>query len=178
MKISPANIRKQEFGKSVRGFNGDEVMAFLEKLADDIEELQNENESLKKELETANIRVSEFKNIENSLQETLLKTQEASSKTLESTKKRTTLMIREAEIKAAHILEKARESAKEVRDSLINLREERELIVAKLKSIVNSQARLLDMKIADAGDEEIEQKKIEHKEKIALDINSIVDKLG
>lgn len=178
MKISPDNIKKQEFSKSVRGFDNEEVNAFLEKLADDIQELQDENDSLKKELETANIRLEEFKKIKDSLNETLVKTHEASSKTIESTKKRTSLMIREAEIKATHILEKAGESAKEVRSSLINLREERELIVAKLKAIVNSQARLLDMKVADAGEEDIEQNKIEQKEKIILDVNSIVDNIS
>ena len=46
-------------------------------------------------------------------------------------------MIKEAEIKASQIIEKAKENANEIRNSVINLREEKDLIVAKLKSIVN-----------------------------------------
>ena len=47
MKLSPENIKKQEFKNSFRGFDKEEVQAFLEKLADDVDELQKENEELK-----------------------------------------------------------------------------------------------------------------------------------
>src|SRR5690554_1462018 len=147
MKVSPISIKKQEFSKSVRGFDRDEVKAYLEKLADEFEDLQLQNEKLKKEVEQANAKLSEFRRIEKSLQDTLLKAQESSAKSVESTKKQTSLMIKEAEIKASQILEKARESANEIRSSVINLREERDLIVAKLRAIINSQAHLLEMKV-------------------------------
>jgi len=178
MKISPINIKKQEFSKSVRGFDKDEVQAYLEKLADEFESLQTENDSLKKELDQANSKLVEFRKIEKSLQETLLKAQESSSRSIESTKKQTGLMIKEAEIKASQILEKARENANEIRNSVINLREERDLIIAKLRAIINSQANLLEMKVADAGSEEVVVKKTEQQaSKVEVDINGIVNKL-
>jgi cell division initiation protein len=178
MKVSPINIKKQEFNKSVRGYDKDEVQAYLEKLADEFETIQKDNESLKKELEQANARLVEFRKIEKSLQETLLKAQESSSKSLESTKKQTGLMVKEAEIKASQILEKARENANSIRNSVINLREERDLVVAKLRAIINSQANLLEMKVADAGSEEVVAKRPEQQAaKIEVDINDIVNKL-
>jgi len=178
MKISPINIKKQEFSKSVRGFDKDEVQAYLEKLADEFESLQTENDSLKKELDQANSKLVEFRKIEKSLQETLLKAQESSSRSIESTKKQTGLMIKEAEIKASQILEKARENANEIRNSVINLREERDLIIAKLRAIINSQANLLEMKVADAGSEEVVVKKTEQQaSKVEVDVNGIVNKL-
>lgn len=177
MKISPLNVKKQEFSKRLRGYDPEEVQAFLEKLADEVEELQKENETLKRQLDDANLRLSEFSRIEKSLQDTLLRAQESSTKTVESTKKQTNLMLKEAEIKASQTIEKAKSSAKEIRDSVIALREEKDLIVAKLKAIINSQARLLDMKVADAGEEVIEVKEIENPNKIDLDIEKIADKL-
>jgi cell division initiation protein len=42
-------------------------------------------------------------------------------------------MIKEAEIKASQILEKARENTNEVRTAVINLREEKNLINCKIK---------------------------------------------
>ncbi len=178
MKISPLSIKKQEFSKSFRGFDQEEVQAFLEKLSDEFEELQTENESIKRELEDANIRLSEFARIERSLQDTLLRAQESSTKAVESTKKQTGLMIKEAEIKASQVFEKAKIKADEIRDSVIALREEKNLIVAKLKAIINSQARLLDMKVADSGEEIVSAKEIENPNKLDIDINKIVDKLG
>ncbi|MFO7445339.1 MAG: DivIVA domain-containing protein [Ignavibacteriaceae bacterium] len=178
MKVSPLSIKKQEFAKSVRGFDKDEVRAFLEKLADEFEAVQKENDSLKKELELANVKLVEFRRIEKSLQETLLKAQESSSRSIESTRKQTNLMIKEAEIKASQILEKARESANDIRNAVISLREERDLIVAKLRAMINSQAHLLAMKVEEAGNEDVIVRKIEQRaKKVEVDVDEIVNKL-
>jgi cell division initiation protein len=175
--ISPLSIKKQEFNSSFRGYDKEEVEAFLEKLADDFEELQQENESIKRQLDDANLRLSEFARIEKSLQDTLLKAQESSTKAIESTKKQTSLMIKEAEIKASQIIEKAKNYAEEIRNSVINLREEKDLIIAKLKAIVNSQARLLDMRVADAGEEIVSAKEIDNPNKLNIDVDKIVDNI-
>jgi cell division initiation protein len=175
--ISPLSIKKQEFNNSFRGYDKEEVEAFLEKLADDFEEMQQENDSIKRQLDDANLRLSEFARIEKNLQDTLLKAQESSTKAIESTKKQTSLMIKEAEIKASQIIEKAKNYAEEIRNSVINLREEKDLIIAKLKAIVNSQARLLDMRVADAGEEIVSAKEIENPNKLNIDVDKIVDNL-
>jgi cell division initiation protein len=177
MKLSPISIKNQEFNKSFRGFDKEEVQSFLNKLADDFEELQKENESFRQELEIANAKLSEFNRIEKSLQDTLLKTQESSTKAIESAKKQTNLMIKEGELKAQQIIEKARANANEMRNAVIQLREERDLIVAKLKSIINSQAHLLEMKVETAGEEPEAAKKIEQAKNIEIDVDDIVNKL-
>ncbi|MCL5027488.1 MAG: DivIVA domain-containing protein [Bacteroidetes bacterium] len=177
MKVSPISIKKQEFNKGLRGYDKDEVQAFLEKLSDEFETLQKENETLKKELEEAAAKLSDFRKIEKNLQDTLLKAQESSTKSIESIKKQSSLMIKEAEIKSSQLLEKAKESANEIRSAVINLREERDLIIANLKSIINSQARLLELKVEDAGEEEIEVKQIEQPKKIDINIDEVVNKL-
>ncbi len=177
MKISPISIKKQEFNTSFRGYDKEEVQAFLEKLADEFETVQKENDSLHKELENANVKLVEFRRIEKNLQDTLLRAQESSSKAIESTKKQTSLMIKEAEIKASQILEKARENANEVRSAVISLREEKDLIIAKLKAIINSQAHLLSMKVEEAGEENPVLKKLEQAKNIDIDVNDIVNKL-
>lgn len=177
MKISPISIKKQEFNKSLRGYEKEEVHAFLEKLSDEFENLQRENEKLKKELDQVNNRLSEFRKIEKNLQDTLLKAQESSTKAIESTKRQANLMIKEAEIKASQILEKARESANEIRNALISVREEKDLILSKLKAIVSSQANLLEMKVEDAGEETIKDTKIEETAQVDIDVDAMVNKL-
>lgn len=177
MKISPVSIKRQEFAKKMRGYDPEEVQAFLEKLADDIDELLKENEELNQQVESLNLNLAEFKKIEKNLQDTLLKAQESSTKAIESTKKQSNLIIKEAELKASQIIEKARESANEIRSAVINLREERDLIIAKLKAIVNSQAHLLEMKVEDAGDERETPKKQEPAQKLDIDLDDIIDKI-
>jgi len=177
MRITPLSIKRQEFNKSFRGFDKDEVEDFLERLSKDVEEIQNESDSLKKQLEEANSQLSEFKRIEKNLQETLLKAQENSAKSFESAKKQSNLLIKEAEIKAEQIIEKSREEADEIRSSIIKLREERDLIIARLKAIIDTQARLLEMKIEKATEDVLPESKIEPLQKVQIDIDQIVDKL-
>lgn len=177
MKISPIEIRQQEFQKKIRGYDPDEVQSFLERLADDLDELQKENQNLKEELEQANQQIAEYKKIEKNLQDTLLKAQDSSTKSLEASKKQTALMIKEAELKAQQIIDKARENANEIRNAVVNLREEKDLIIAKLKAIVSSQANLLELKVKDSGNEKLNEKKPDQSNKMDIDINDIINKI-
>ncbi len=177
MKISPLEIRQQEFSKKMRGFDPDEVQNFLESLADEVQRLSEENESLKSETEALTEKINEYKKIEKNLQDTLLKAQENSTRSLEAAKKQTNLLLKEAELKASQIIEKARENTNDIRNAVVNLREEKDLIVAKLKAIVKSQANLLELKVERAGEEKSSGKKADDSNKMDIDLNDILNKI-
>jgi len=177
VKYSPFNIKNQEFNKSVRGYDKDEVKAYLEKLSDEFELLQSDNKKLSDELEQMKEEVSEFKRIEKNLQSTLLNAQESSSKSVESAKKQTALILKEAELKASQIVEKAKENANSIRDSVLQLREERDLLIARLRAMVNSQASLLEMNVETIETHQSFKKSAQKEEKTDMDIDGIVEKL-
>lgn len=177
MKFSPFNIKNQEFNKSLRGFDKDEVQLFLEKLADEFEKLNSENETIKKELEKASSKLNEYKKIEKNLQDTLLKAHEASSRAVDSAKKQTGLILKEAELKAQQLIDKAKENADEIRNSVLSLREEKKLYIAKLKALINSQAGLISMEVQEIKEDEEPLKKIEQEEKLDIDVDDILEKL-
>ncbi len=177
MKFSPLNIKSQEFNKSVRGYDKDEVHLFLEKLSDEFEKLLAENDSLKKELEQAKSRITDYKKIEKNLQDTLLKAHESSSRAVESAKKQSVLMIKEAELKATQLIEKARETADDIRNSVLGLREEKALLIAKLKALINSQASILEMKMSEPKEEKKQVEKDEEPEKLDINVDDILEKL-
>ncbi|MBU0559403.1 MAG: DivIVA domain-containing protein [Bacteroidetes bacterium] len=177
MKFTPYNIKNQEFNKAVRGYDKDEVKAFLEAIADDYDRLLQANQSLSKEFENQTDEIREFKKLEKSLQNTLLNAQESSSKSLESAKKQNQLIIKEAEIKSAQMLEKAKEEADSLRDAVLKLREEKILIVARIKALIETQSGLLDMTSAqtDLPDEKFINKSPESKSDV--DVDDILEKL-
>ena len=177
MRLSPQDIKRQEFKKSVRGFDKEEVQAFLEKLADDIDELQKESDELKKELENANENLSEYKKLEKEIQDTLANAQETTSRSIDSAKKQANLTIQEAEFKSQQIIEKAKEDANELRNALIQLREEKFTIISKLKAVINSQANLFEIKVEGAAKENEPAKAMEKSSKININIDDIADKL-
>lgn len=177
MKYTPLSIKSQQFKKSVRGYDKDEVNVYLERLAEEFEKLAGENETLKKDLEKANQKITEFRKIEKNLQETLLKAHESSSKAVESARKQTALIVKEAEIKASQIVEKAKADADKIRNAVLALREERNLIIAKLKALLNSQAGLLEMKLENTEREKPQERKTAESQNLNLNIDDILEKL-
>jgi cell division initiation protein len=143
MKLSPNGIKTQQFKRVLRGYDIEEVQAFLERVADETELLQAENETTLKQIEALKEKIKQFRKIEMNLQDTLTNTQESSSKSIEAAKKHSALMIKEAELKAAQIVEKAKENTNELRDSILKLREEKKLLLAKIKAIVDTQTEIL-----------------------------------
>jgi cell division initiation protein len=177
MKLSPILIKKQEFEKSMRGYNVEEVQAFLDKISTDVEDLLNENEQLQKEVERLTSELDEFHKIEQKLQDTILKSQETSAQAIESAKKLSAVIIKEAEIKSSQIIQNAEDNANGIRNAVIGLREEKDLIIARLKAIVSSQAILLEGKVKDAGEEPKIPLVQEEHENLDIDVDGIVDKL-
>jgi cell division initiation protein len=177
MKLSPLLIKKQEFEKSMRGYNVDEVQTFLDKISSEMEELIDENETLKQEVAALNHKVEEFQKIEKNLQDTLIKTQETSAEVVDSAKKHSALIIKEAEIKASQIVQNAEDISNEMRKAVLTLREEKDLIIARLKVIVGTQTNLLEGKVKDAGEERKKTKVQDEAEKFDIDVDGIVDRL-
>ena len=177
MNFSPILIKKKEFEKSMRGYNVEEVQVFLEKVSSDFEELINQNEDLKNEFESLSKQIDDLRKSEKNLKEEVLKTKEAIAQTLESAKKQAATIVKEAEVKAAQIIKNAEEKKIEYQNAVISLREEKDLVIARLKAIVATQSNLLEGKIKDAGEETKKPKSPDEAEKLDIDLDGIVDKL-
>ena len=77
MNISPLDIRKHEFRKALRGFDPDEVLAFLDMMSIEFENLIRENAMLNEKVSNYNEQLKKYRDIESTLQETLLSAQRA-----------------------------------------------------------------------------------------------------
>src|SRR5665648_708696 len=77
MRITPMDIEQQEFSRSFRGYNEEEVDDFLDKIVKDYEELINENVRLNEEIERMQEKLKEFSEIEESLRSALLNAQKS-----------------------------------------------------------------------------------------------------
>ncbi len=176
MRFTPFSIKAQEFNKSVRGFDKDEVRAYLETLSNEFEKLQNENNELRNRIDNSSEELTEFKKLEKTLQATLITAQESSSKAVESARKQNQLIIKEAEIKANQTIEKANKDAEIIRDSVLQLKEEKNLLIAKLKAMVETQASILDIgsKTFESKSLPVEEMKNDNSE---IDVDDVLEKL-
>ena len=107
----------------------------------------------------------------------MIKTQETSAEIVDSAKKQSALIIKEAEIKASQIIQNAEDISSEMRKAVLTLREEKDLIISKLKVIVGTQINLLEGKVKNAGEEPKKTKTQDAAEKFDIDVDGIVDKL-
>jgi len=177
MIFTPDGIKKQEFNKSFRGFDKEEVHAFLEKLSTEFETLFNENEAIKKELEETKQKLEKFLQIESKIQQTVTEAEKKSNQIIEDAKNKAGEILRLADEKSTELLQKSREEADRLKSAVINLREEKEILITKLKTVIDYQAHLLEMKVEDAGEEIKEKRRVEPSSGVEVDVNDIVQKL-
>lgn len=65
-------IRNQQFGKSIRGYNEDEVRNFLQQVAQDYENLYSENSLLKESVQRGKFELEKYRNIEETMNSSLI----------------------------------------------------------------------------------------------------------
>jgi cell division initiation protein len=178
MRFTPYNIKTQEFNRAVRGYDKDEVQAFLEAVSVEFEKLIKDNEELLNQVEEYKQDIKEYKHLEKSLQSTLVEAQESSSKALASAKRQNELIIKEAEVKAAQVIAKANKESERIINAVHDLREEKKLLLAKLKSFVDTQVKILDREstIIESAHEDVKEE-TRKEDDLSLDVDDIVEKL-
>lgn len=177
MNFTPVLIKKKEFEKSMRGYAVEEVQAFLNKVSSDFEELINQNEELEGEVKRLKDDIDDFRRTEKRLQDELIKTQETSAQMVDTAKKHSSTITKEAEVKAAQMIKNAEEKLNEMQNAVMTLRSEKELIIARLRAIVGTQSNLLEGKVKDAGEEPKKPKSPDEPDSLDIDLDGIVDKL-
>ncbi len=144
VNISPLDIRKHEFKKVLRGYDPDEVLAFLDMVSVEMEGLIRESSTLREKAASFETQLKKYHDIENTLRETLLSAQKAREETINMAKKHADVIIREAEVKAASIVDEGRNELARVRGSFSELKMQKDSFLVKIRSMVNAQLDLLN----------------------------------
>jgi cell division initiation protein len=145
MKIAPMEIPKQQFARRFRGFDRDEVRAYLHLVAEDVAEIQREQSKLEAEVASLRSLLEEHRQREAILKNTLLLAQRASDDIKESARKQRDTIVKEAEFQADRILERAQGRAHELEQGIIDLKAERSNLRADIRAVVERVMKLLDL---------------------------------
>lgn len=144
MKITPIEVRKYEFKRTLRGYDPDEVRYFLEMMADELEALNREKHEMEAKVQQGQAQLEEYRQIEKSMQDALIVAKETSDRSLANSKKESKLIIAEAEAKADRIIENARKQTNKIEQEITQLRVQRDGFIVKLKYLLRSQSEILD----------------------------------
>ncbi len=139
MKLTPLDIQRHEFQqRSLRGLDSDEVRTFLNDVAEEMEQLRAENEKRSEEVRRLNSHLSEHRQREEILKNTLVAAQRTSEETKENAKKQSQMLLKEAELAADRLVEAAQSRAHEIEKDIVELKmQKRQVLNSILAAIAN-----------------------------------------
>lgn len=112
MKITPLEIRQKAFEKVFRGFDKDEVNAFLQILSSEWEKSQDEKKELVIKLEVVEKEISKLREVENSLYKTLKTAEDTGANMIEQANKASELQLKETQMTSENIVREAKAKSK------------------------------------------------------------------
>jgi cell division initiation protein len=175
MKLTPLDIKKQEFKKVLRGYDPVEVDSFLDMMSNEFAELLRQTKEMSTQLVEFETQLRDYRQIEKTLQQTLMQAQEASGRAIENSRKEGQLIVQEAELKANQLLDRARIDLSKTKEEIATLRSKKESIVSRLKVLLNSEVELI--KALEADDDELAKDLSRGTGKDSIEIDEIIKKL-
>jgi len=144
MRITPLDIQQKQFPVKFRGFDEEDVDSFLELVREEMEELLRENASLREEAKRLEKQLKEYKNIETTLRDTLIATQQMVEEYKINAKKDAELIKKEAELKAEETIKNAQEKVIKIHEDITDLKGVRRHFKEELGRLIENHLRMLD----------------------------------
>jgi cell division initiation protein len=163
MRITPLDIQQKQFPIKFRGFDVEEVYAFLEVVREEMEELTRENSVLKENVFRIENQLKEFKDMEGTLRETLLTAQQMVDDYKTNSLKEAEIIHRESELKAERILDEAHQKVVKIHEDIVDMKGIRRHFKEELRRLIESHLRMLEFDserdggMEDAGETSLEQ---------------------
>jgi cell division initiation protein len=144
MNVTPLDLRQQQFRTTLRGFDKDEVTAFLAEAADDYAEAIREADRLRHEVARLEGLVAEHREHERNLRNTLMTAQRLADEISDNAHKQAAIIIKDAETRAGLIIEKAQSRYEDVQREIDGLRLKRREVEGSVESVISSLKNTLE----------------------------------
>jgi cell division initiation protein len=146
LKISPLDIQQQQFkGKFFGGLDPQDVDAFLQMVAEEMENLIRENNDLKEQARKVAADMAEMGQRETDLRETMLAAQKVTEEMKANARKEATLLISEAELKGERILSDSEKKLIELNNQVQDIRRQKMQFETAFKSLLDTHFKMLSM---------------------------------
>jgi cell division initiation protein len=147
MKITPMDIQQQQFkGKMFGGLDAEDVDAYLQAVAGELEALIRENGELKERLNKSATQMAEMEAREVQLRETMLAAQRITEEMKANAQKEAHLIISEAELKGERVVADAEKRLIELNNQIQELKREKSMFESGFKALLDTYYKLLALK--------------------------------
>lgn len=144
MRITSLDIQQQQFkGKMFGGLDQEDVDAFLQNVAAEMENLIRENNELKEQQARQNREMLDMAEKEKELREVMLAAQRITEDMKGNARKEAELIVSEAELKAERIVADSERQLGELKARIEDVRRQKVQFEMSLKGLLDSFARQL-----------------------------------
>ena len=144
MRITPLDIQQKQFKIKFRGFDVEEVYAFLEIVREEMEDLLRENANLKENIQRSENQIREYRDMETTLRETLMTAQQMVEDYRTNARKEAELLVKEAETKADIIIREAHEKVIKIHEDITDMKGIRRHFKEELKRLIENHLKMLE----------------------------------
>ena len=153
MKVTPLDLRQSQFATSLRGYDKNEVRALLADGADEFENALREVDRLRQELQRAESALTEHRDREVNLRNTLLTAQRLADQIKDAAEQEARMIVREAEGRSDLLLQKTQARLSEIEREITELKLRRRDVEASLEASISALHNALDfIRAKDQGD--------------------------
>ena len=145
MKITPHDVQQQEFKSRLRGYDCEEVEAFLRTVSDAMEDLVKENAALKEDLEATHGQVEALRLKESALNDLLVSTQRMTENLKQAAQREADLILKEAELKAEDVLKKTQEEYGILQREILMIQRQRVMALEKFRAMLQSFQKMIEL---------------------------------
>jgi cell division initiation protein len=137
--LTPLDIRKQEFRKSLRGYEPIGVEDFQVRVADELERVIRDRSVLEERLAALTEQLRAFREREKAMNEALVAAQQLRAETRATAEREAQVIIREAQAEAKRILDVAKQAETEARARLGEAQRQYEAYLAGYRALLERQ---------------------------------------
>jgi cell division initiation protein len=141
---TPLDVRQAKFNSAMRGYDRAEVNAFLLETADGYEQALRENERLRTEVIRLDVSLTQYRQIETSLQGALMSAQKVSDDMKDNATQEAARIVREAEGKVEILMQRTQAQLEDVQREIDGLRLKRRESEVGLESIIAALQNTLE----------------------------------
>ncbi len=152
MKISALDIRKQEFARTFRGYDAEEVDSFLQVVATEWQEMVDDLRRNNDKIQEQQLTLEHYMKVEEALEVALQTARTSSRQTIESAERKAAAMLEEAENRIVEMQREADSSRLEIKRETARYSVRQQEIVAKLRSFLVSEMEMLRHFESDTSD--------------------------
>jgi cell division initiation protein len=149
MRITPLDVRKQEFKRGMRGYDADEVRAFLVNLADEYEAVLVDNKQLRERLVEQDEKLAEYRNLERTLRDTLMTAEKVTQEARENARREGELLLAEARQRVEKVLQEGRQRLNDLRREALDVHREKEAYLGRFRSFAEAQIQFVEQHRGD-----------------------------